>query len=543
MVGIVLLGIFVLLLAFGAPIAVCLGMSSVGAILVQGAGKPLDAIMSVLPRLCSSASSKFVLLAIPFFILSGNVMEKAGISGRLINLAEKCLGHIRGGMAMVCVVVSCFFAAISGSGPATVAALGLIMIPALKKAGYSPAFACALMAAGGAIGVVIPPSITFVVYGSIADASITDLFKAGVIPGLLMGLGLIVAALFVGRKANLTVQPKASGKERLKAFKDAFWGLLMPVIILGGIYGSIFTPTEAAAVSVFYGLIVGVFIYREINWKKMKDILIDSCSTTATVMFITMGATLFGYVLTRARLDLAIENFMLTVTNGNTVIFFIIVNVVLLIAGCFLDSTSALYIFTPLFAPVAVQLGIDPIHLGTVMIVNLAIGLFTPPVGVNLYVACGIGDIKIEEITKGIVPCLIAELAVLLLIVYCYLHRWDYNALLSGEETALSLGINVQRLTLTNVVLTCFVCSIIVSNVGLINFIGLVAPHIVRMVVGNNYIYLIPGSVLAGAALLLLSDLVARVVIMPVILPIGALTAFLGGPLFLYLLFKGRRQT
>ena len=182
MVGIVLLGIFVLLLAFGAPIAVCLGMSSVGAILVQGAGKPLDAIMSVLPRLCSSASSKFVLLAIPFFILSGNVMEKAGISGRLINLAEKCLGHIRGGMAMVCVVVSCFFAAISGSGPATVAAWGLIMIPALKKAGYSPAFACALMAAGGAIGVVIPPSITFVVYGSIADASITDLFKAGVIP-------------------------------------------------------------------------------------------------------------------------------------------------------------------------------------------------------------------------------------------------------------------------------------------------------------------------------------------------------------------------
>lgn len=354
MVGIVLLGIFVLLLAFGAPIAVCLGMSSVGAILVQGAGKPLDAIMSVLPRLCSSASSKFVLLAIPFFILSGNVMEKAGISGRLINLAEKCLGHIRGGMAMVCVVVSCFFAAISGSGPATVAALGLIMIPALKKAGYSPAFACALMAAGGAIGVVIPPSITFVVYGSIADASITDLFKAGVIPGLLMGLGLIV----------------------------------------------------------------GVFIYREVNWKKMKDILIDSCSTTATVMFITMGATLFGYVLTRARLDLAIENFMLTVTNGNTVIFFIIVNVVLLIAGCFLDSTSALYIFTPLFAPVAVQLGIDPIHLGTVMIVNLAIGLFTPPVGVNLYVACGIGDIKIEEITKGIVPCLIAELAVLLLITY-----------------------------------------------------------------------------------------------------------------------------
>ena len=418
MTGIVLLGLFVLLLVFGAPIAVCLGMSSVAAILVQGAGKPVDAIMSVLPRLCSSASSKFVLLAIPFFILSGNVMEKAGISGRLINLAEKCLGHIKGGMAIVCVVVSCFFAAISGSGPATVAALGLIMIPALIKAGYPAAFSCALIAAGGAIGVVIPPSITFVVYGSIADASITDLFLSGLVPGLCMGAGLIVTALLVGRKLDLKVLPRATGKERWQAFKGAFWGLLMPVIILGGIYGSIFTPTEAAAVSVFYGLAVGVFVYKELNVKKIVSILVDSCSTTATVMFITMGATLFGYVLTRARLDLAIKGFMLAITGGNWIIFFLIVNVVLLIAGCFLDSTSALYIFTPLFAPVALELGIHPIHLGVVMIVNLAIGLFTPPVGVNLYVSCGIGDIKIEEITKGIVPCLIAELVILLLVTY-----------------------------------------------------------------------------------------------------------------------------
>ena len=418
MVGIVLLGVFIILLAFGAPIAVCLGLSSVSTILVQGAGKPIDAVLSVLPRLCSSASSKFVLLAIPFFILSGNVMEKAGISGRLINLAEKCLGHIKGGMAIVCVVVSCFFAAISGSGPATVAALGLIIIPALVKSGYNAAYACALMAAGGAIGVVIPPSITFVVYGSIADASITDLFKAGLLPGLLMGVGLIVISLIVGRKMDLTVMPKATWKERGKAFVDAFFGLMMPVIILGGIYGGIFTPTEAAAVSVFYGLIVGIFIYREINFKKFVDILIDSCSTTATIMFITMGATLFAYVLTRARLDLMIRDFMLSVTGGNQIIFFLIVNVVLLIAGCFLDSTSALYIFTPLFAPVAVALGINPIHLGVVMIVNLAIGLFTPPVGVDLYVACGIGNVKIEEISKGIVPILVAELVVLLVITY-----------------------------------------------------------------------------------------------------------------------------
>ena len=415
MAGVILLGVFVVLLICGAPIAVCLGMSSVAAMLVQGAGKPIVAVMSVLPRICSASSSKFVLLAIPFFIISGNVMEKAGISGRLINLAEKCLGHIKGGMAMVCIVVSCFF---SGSGPATVAALGLIMIPALVKAGYPAAFSCALMAAGGAIGVVIPPSITFVVYGSIADASITSLFKAGMVPGLLMGAGLIITALVIGRKCDLKVSPKASGAERLAAFKDAVPGLLMPVIILGGIYGGIFTPTEAAAVSVFYGLFVGFVIYKDLNLNKLSDIMVDSCSTTATVMFITMGASLFAYVLTRARLDEAIENVMLNVTGGSVVIFFIIVNIVLLIAGCFLDSTSALYIFTPLFAPVALQLGIDPIHLGVVMIVNLAIGLFTPPVGVNLYVACGIGKISIEDISKGIIPCLVAMLIILLLITY-----------------------------------------------------------------------------------------------------------------------------
>lgn len=418
MAGVILLGVFVVLLICGTPIAVCLGMSSVAAMLVQGAGKPIVAVMSVLPRICSASSSKFVLLAIPFFIISGNVMEKAGISGRLINLAEKCLGHIKGGMAMVCIVVSCFFAAISGSGPATVAALGLIMIPALVKAGYPAAFSCALMAAGGAIGVVIPPSITFVVYGSIADASITSLFKAGMVPGLLMGAGLIITALVIGRKCDLKVSPKASGAERLAAFKDAVPGLLMPVIILGGIYGGIFTPTEAAAVSVFYGLFVGFVIYKDLNLNKLSDIMVDSCSTTATVMFITMGASLFAYVLTRARLDEAIEGMMLNVTGGSTVIFFIIVNIVLLIAGCFLDSTSALYIFTPLFAPVALQLGIDPIHLGVVMIVNLAIGLFTPPVGVNLYVACGIGKISIEDISKGIIPCLVAMLIILLLITY-----------------------------------------------------------------------------------------------------------------------------
>lgn len=418
MVAAVLFIVFAVLLLIGAPIAACLGASSVLAMIAQGAGRPLDTIMSSLPRLVSSSTSKFVLLAIPFFILAGNIMEKAGISGKLIRLAEVCVGHLKGGLAIVCVIVSCFFAAISGSGPATVAALGLIMIPAMIKAGYKPAFAAALMGASGAIGVVIPPSITFVVYGSIADASIGTLFLAGILPGLLMGLGLMVTALLVGSKSKLETLPKASGRERWAAFKDAFWGLMMPVIILGGIYGGIFTPTEAAAVSVIYGLFVGIFIYKQIRFQELYTLLLDSVSTTATVMFITAAASLFAYVLTRARLDVAISTALQQVTGGSTIIFFIIVNIILLIAGCFLDSTSALYIFTPLFVPVANALGIDLVHLGVVMIVNLAIGLFTPPVGVNLYVACGVADVNLKDISKAVVPLLIASIAVLLIVTY-----------------------------------------------------------------------------------------------------------------------------
>lgn len=409
---------FAILLFIGAPIAICLGVSSMVAMIVQGAGRPIDVVLGTLPQLVSASTSKFVLLAIPFFILGGNIMEKAGISQKLITLAQACVGHLRGGVAMVCVIVACFFAAISGSGPATVAALGLILIPAMIKVGYSPAFSAALMGAAGAIGVIIPPSITFVVYGSISDTSIGTLFIAGVLPGLLMGLALVIVALMVGSKSDLVILPKASGAERWKAFKDAFWGLLMPVIILGGIYGGAFTPTEAAAVSAVYGLIVGAFIYKTIKWKEIYKILVDSASTTATVMLITAAASIFAYILTRSRIDVAINEALINITGGNTIIFFLIINIILLIAGCFLDSTSALYIFVPLFVPVAKVLGIDLVHLGVVMIVNLAIGLFTPPVGVNLYVACGIAKCNLKQISMAVMPLIIASLIVLLLVTY-----------------------------------------------------------------------------------------------------------------------------
>lgn len=418
MVTTILFGLFALFLLLGAPIATCLGMSSVAAMIALGAGRSLDVVLGTVPQLVSAAITKSVLMAIPFFILGGNIMEKSGISSRLINLAQSCVGHFKGGVAMVCVLVACFFAAISGSGPATVAALGLILIPAMIEVGYKPAFAAALMAAAGAIGVIIPPSITFVVYGSISDVSIGDLFISGVIPGLLMGAALILITLWLGRKAELKLLPRASWKERWGAFKEAFWGLLMPVIILGGIYGGIFTPTEAAAVSAVYGLFVGLFVYRSLSLRDMKKILIDSASTTAVVMLITAAASLFAYVLTRARIDVAISSALETFAGGNTVIFLIIVNICLLIAGCFLDSTSALYIFTPLFLPVAQALGMNLVHFGTIMIVNLAIGLVTPPVGVNLYVACGIANIDLKTISKAVVPLILASLVVLLLVTY-----------------------------------------------------------------------------------------------------------------------------
>ena len=414
----VLFFVFALLLLLGTPIAVCLGISSILSMLVLGAGRPVSVVLGTVPQLVSAATSKSVLLAIPFFILGGNIMEKSGISGKLISLAEACVGHLKGGVAMVCVIVACFFAAISGSGPATVAALGLILIPAMVKVGYDAPFAAALMATAGAIGVIIPPSITFVVYGSISDTSIGDLFISGVIPGLLMGAALIIITLWLGRKSDLKRLPRCTGAQRWKAFKGAFWGLLMPVIILGGIYGGIFTPTEAAAVSAVYGLVIGVFVYRTIKMKQFIKILIDTASTTATVMFITAAATLFAYVLTRARIDVAISGLLTDVAGGNKIIFLLIVNVVLLLAGCFLDSTSALYIFTPLFVPVAQALGMSMVHFGTIMIVNLAIGLVTPPVGVNLYVACGIADVDLRKISVSVVPLLVASLIVLLLVTY-----------------------------------------------------------------------------------------------------------------------------
>lgn len=408
----ILIIIFATLLFLNVPIAISLGIASVAALIHNDIG------LSVIPPNIFSATSKFALLAVPFFILAGNIMEKSGISLKLINFAQSLVGHRKSGLALVCVIVSCFFAAISGSGPATVAALGSIIIPAMIANGYRRDTSSALMASAGAIGIIIPPSITFVIFGSISGTSIGKLFMAGVIPGLLVGLGLAVAAMWASRNSPLKLMPKASSIEMLRSFKDAFWGLLMPVIILGGIYGGIFTPTEAAAVSAVYGFLVGFFIYKTLKIKEFYDILADSLAQTAVVMFIMATASLFAWVMTVEGVAAASSKLLVNVSDGNPIVFLMILNILLLAAGCVLDTASALYIFAPIYVPAGIALGVDPIHLGVISIINLAIGLVTPPVGVNLYMACGIGGLNMKEIAKGLLPFLVSSILVLLTVTY-----------------------------------------------------------------------------------------------------------------------------
>lgn len=403
--------VFFILLILNVPIAVSLGGASLVALYF------MEIPFTMFPMIMYAAMAKFTLLAIPFFIMAGIIMEKSGISKRLINFANKSVGHLPAGLAIVAVITSCFFAAISGSGPATVAALGAILIPAMVKEGYDVGMSSALLSTSGAIGIIIPPSIAFVVYGAVAEVSIGKLFIAGIVPGLLIGLGLIVVSFIMCLKREYGRQNRASFDELLSSFKDAFWGLMTPVIILGGIYGGVFTPTEAAAVAVVYGLLVGIFVYKEINLKKIKQIAVESAVSSATVMLIVACASVFAWVITTEGIAEAAGELILSFSENKYVILFLI-NILLLCAGCFIDAISAYYILIPILLPVVTLFGYDPLVFGVVMTVNLAIGQVTPPVGVNLYVACGIASIPLKTITKSLLPFLIASLIVLFLITY-----------------------------------------------------------------------------------------------------------------------------
>ena len=402
----------IVLLIVGVPIAFVLCGSSIIAILSTG-----DIHNAIVIQRMFSGSGSFTLLAIPFFVLAGNLMSSGGISKRLVNLCNSLFGHISGGLAMVAIITCAFFAAISGSSAATAAAVGTIIIPEMLKHKYDKDFAGATVASSAELGVIIPPSIGLIQYGVATGTSISDLFMAGFLPGIFICLVLCVVAHFLCKKQGFEPSKKATRQEKIQAFKDAILAILMPVIILGGIYSGVFTPTEAAVIAVFYGLIVGVFVYKEIKLSDIPRILTDSAITMSTVLLIMSASTIFGWILTKLQIPQAVAKGFLGI-SARKYIFLLLVNVLLLFIGMFCEAGAAMVILAPLLAPVAQTLGIDLVHFGIIMMANLAIGMMTPPVGVNLYVVCDTAKVKIEGMFPYLVKYFLALVAGVLIITY-----------------------------------------------------------------------------------------------------------------------------
>ncbi|TMW72261.1 TRAP transporter large permease [Alteribacter natronophilus] len=402
----------ILLFIVGVPIAFALGISSTIAVWYGGT-MPLE---SIITRMFSSLDL-FPLMAIPFFILAGSLMETGGISRRLINLASAMVGEMKGGLAAVAVVTSMFFAAISGSSPATVAAIGSILIPAMVARGYNRDFAASVQAVSGGIGVIIPPSIPLILYGVVAQVSIGSLFIAGILPGILMGIFLLVTVYIISKIKGYSGGVKTNWREKLLALRDATLALLMPVIILGGIYGGIFTPTEAAGVAVVYAFIIGFFVYKEITLKNLMGIFIRSSITTSIIMIIIANAGVFAYILTRQRVPQMVAQHFTDFTES-AIVFLLLVNIFLLLVGMIFETSAAIIILAPILVPIAMAMGIDPVHFGIIMTVNLAVGMVTPPVGVNLFVAAQIANTSLERIAWAVLPFLFVLIINILVITY-----------------------------------------------------------------------------------------------------------------------------
>jgi C4-dicarboxylate transporter DctM subunit len=408
-----ILGIsFVTFLFLGIPIAFVLGLTSFVALLYSG-----NIPLLLMPKEMFSGTDSFPLLAVPFFILAGNLMNAGGITKRLITFCNILLGYVRGGLALVNVVASMFFAGITGAAVADTSALGSILIPAMTEEKYDRDFSAAVTAASSTVGPIIPPSIPMVILGTVGELSIGALFLAGVIPGIMVGLALLIVSYIISRRRNYPKGRIKSIKEFFFGLKDAILALLMPGIIMGGILGGIFTPTEAAVVAVVYALLVSFLVYREIRWKDLPKILIDSIVTTSIIMLVIANSAIFGWILANHQVPQAAAQIFLSISNNKWVIL-LLINIFLLFVGTFMETTASLIILTPILLPLAVKVGIDPIHFGVVMVLNLVIGLITPPLGVCLFIACSIAKITLEQIVKAILPFLIAAIAVLFIVTY-----------------------------------------------------------------------------------------------------------------------------
>lgn len=408
----VLIILLLLFLMTSVPIFVSLGLSAFLAVLLLSGTEP----MVIVQRLFGGLD-QFSLMALPFFILAANIMDAGGLSKRILKFSRDLVGHLSGGIALTTQVSSMFFGALSGSSPATVIAIGKIMYPEMNRGGYDKSFSSGLLASAGAVSLVIPPSITLIIFGAVTGVSVGSLFIAGIGAGIILGLTSIVYIYIYAKVKNLPRDKKSTFNELTQSFFKAWWSLLVPVIILGGIYSGFFSPTEAAGVTVVYALIVGLFIYKEISLKDLYKVCMSSAVTSAQVLVLVASAQVLGWVLTRQQIPQQVAGFI--VENVSSVILFLLLlNIVLLVMGMFMEGVAAIIVTAPLIFPAAVELGVDPVHLGIIMIVNLAIGMYTPPFGMNIYVAQSITRLSMKEMMPGIGRFLIVNIIGLFIITY-----------------------------------------------------------------------------------------------------------------------------
>ncbi|MDR2133054.1 MAG: TRAP transporter large permease [Clostridiales Family XIII bacterium] len=416
MTGILLLfGLLFFFATLTLPVGVALGMATLIVLITQ-----TNIPVAMISQNVFAGLDSFALMAIPFFMLAGNLMALGGIARRIVRLADAVFGKIAGGIGIVTTAACMFFAALSGSGPATVSAIGAMMIPEMEKRGYDKGFATGLTAAAGTIGVIIPPSIPFVIYGVVASQSVGDLFIAGILPGILIGVALMAVCFVISVKRGYKGRG-ASEREKSEGFltvlRESFWAILAPVIVLGGIYGGIFTPTEASVVAIIYSLLIGVFVYRELTWK----IWLDSLKATADLTGLSCLALGFSMSFSAY---LAIDQMPVKISDvlkahiGNGAVMMLIIIAILLILGCFIDNISSCLILTPVFLPILESFGVDPIHFGVVMTMALSIGFVTPPYGANLFVASAVTGLKVETVAKSVAPFLLALIVCMLLVAF-----------------------------------------------------------------------------------------------------------------------------